>query len=206
MVEELGSPELSGDDSGRPPETDAEPTSDPVFKLSESPAHLLRRAQQLATDIFSKSELSDNVTLRQSVVLAAIAESEGLSQSHLVNATGIDRSTLADMIARMQERGLVNREAADNDGRAKSVSLTASGRTSLSAALPALLAVDKALLETLTRNRRDSFVRQLMVLADAADERGVVDKSDAKDKKKKKNLKGGKDKPAKKKKKASKKA
>ncbi|ACT57800.1 MarR family winged helix-turn-helix transcriptional regulator [Hirschia baltica] len=143
---------------------------DSTFKLSESPAHLLRRSQQLATEIFTDLGMADNVTLRQSVVLAAVAEKEGLSQSDLVNATGIDRSTLADMIARMETRGLVTRVAAEGDARAKSVSLTTLGREALDEAMPAMQTVDKALLHSLPKNKRKAFLSILTLLAGAADD------------------------------------
>ena len=58
---------------------------------------------------------------------AAIAENPGLSQSDLVRATGIDRSTLADMMNRMQKRGWVLRTASVSDARALSVRLAAAG-------------------------------------------------------------------------------
>jgi DNA-binding MarR family transcriptional regulator len=139
------------------------------FRLSESPAHLLRRAQQYASGIFHQAGLS-GVTLRQSVVLAAIAEAEGRSQSELVKATGIDRSTLADMIARMERRGLVTRMKSEGDARAKAVSLTKTGREKLEEALPAMRGVDEALSDTLPRNRRVAFREMLGSLATAADE------------------------------------
>ncbi len=168
-----------------------EKTADDAFKLSESPAHLLRRAQQLATEVFADLGMSDGVTLRQSVVLAAVSENEGLSQSKLVSETGIDRSTLADMIARMETRGLVERTVAEDDARAKSVRLTAEGRARLEEALPAMRSVDDALLNALPKNRRKSFMDVLSILTgDEVDEDGKLKKSkkgkDGKKKKKKK--------------------
>ena len=175
-------------------EIEVNPEEDPVFKLSESPAHLLRRSQQYATEIFTDLGIADNVTLRQSVVLAAIAEREGLSQSDLVSATGIDRSTLADMIARMESRGLVKRKAADGDARAKSVSLTTLGKDALEDAMPAMQTVDNALLLSLPKNKRKAFLTILTLLASAADEdelaplaeKGKRKKKDKKKKSKKK--------------------
>ena len=139
------------------------------FQLSRSPSHLLRRAQQFASEIFLQAGLLDGVTLRQSVVLAAIAEGALRSQSDLVRATGVDRSTLADMIARMEKKGLIARSTALGDGRAKTVQLTAAGRARLEEALPAMRQVDAALLEALPRNRRNAFRETLSVLAGAAD-------------------------------------
>ena len=154
-------------DAGRPLEDEGSHPDD--FRLSRSPSHLLRRAQQFASEIFLQAGLLDGVTLRQSVVLAAIAEGTVRSQSDLVRATGVDRSTLADMIARMEKKGLIARSTALEDGRAKSVQLTASGRARLEEALPAMRQVDEALLEALPRNRRNAFRETLSVLAGAAD-------------------------------------
>ena len=142
----------------------------PLFRLSESPSHLLRRAEQFAAETFLKAELPDSITLRQTVLLAAIAEAEGASQSDLVSATGVDRSTLAEMMARMEQKGFISRSAAHDDGRAKSVSLTSEGRRRLQSALPAMRAVDKALLNALPANRRAVFKTTLLALAEAADQ------------------------------------
>lgn len=138
-----------------------------VFRLSASPSHLLRRAEQFAAEIFTRAELPGGVTLRQTVLLAAIAEAEGASQSDLVGATGVDRSTLAEMMARMERKGLIARSTAEADGRAKSVSLTAEGRRRLHAALPAIREVDNALLAALPKGKRASFVDTLAKLAEA---------------------------------------
>lgn len=141
----------------------------PTFRLSESPSHMLRRAEQFAAETFLKAELPDGVTIRQTVLLAAIAEADGASQSNLVGVTGVDRSTLAEMMARMEQKGFIVRSAAEDDARAKSVSLTNEGRRRLEIALPAMRAVDKALLEALPANRRASFKATLLTLAKAAD-------------------------------------
>ncbi|MBK8840020.1 MAG: MarR family transcriptional regulator [Hyphomonadaceae bacterium] len=141
-----------------------------LFRLSESPSHLLRRAEQFAAETFLKAELPDSITLRQTVLLAAIAEAEGASQSNLVSATGVDRSTLAEMMARMEQKGFISRSAAHDDGRAKSVSLTSQGRRRLEGALPAMRAVDKALLDALPANLRAVFKTTLLALAEAADQ------------------------------------
>jgi DNA-binding MarR family transcriptional regulator len=142
-----------------------------VFRLSRSPSHLLRRAEQFATELFARSELYDGVTLRQTVLLAAIAEAEGASQSDLVRITGVDRSTLAEMMARMEKKGLIARAAAADDGRAKSVRLTADGRRRLDAVLPAIRNVDRSLLAALSASKRAAFQVILAELAEAADEK-----------------------------------
>ncbi len=143
-----------------------------VFRLSESPSHLLRRIEQFAAETFLKAGLPDGVTLRQAVLLAAIAEAEGASQSDLVRTTGVDRSTLAEMMARMERKGLIARSAAADDGRAKSVSLTSEGRDRLDDAFPAMKKVDEALLTALPRTKRAAFQSTLLALAETAEAHG----------------------------------
>lgn len=145
-----------------------------VFRLSQSPSHLLRRAEQFAAELFSNSTLHDGVTLRQTVLMAAIAEAEGASQSDLVRITGVDRSTLAEMMARMEARGLIVRAAAADDGRAKSVRLTAMGRRKLELGLPAIRVVDRALLAAVSGPRRAAFQAILSEISEAADREHIA--------------------------------
>jgi DNA-binding MarR family transcriptional regulator len=138
------------------------PESEP-YRLATSVSHLLHRAEQLATDRFS--QLVSTVTLRQFAVLAAIAESPGLSQSDLVRATGIDRSTLADMMNRMAKRGLVARTSSASDARAYSVRLSASGASILAAATQHARAADAAILDLLPGAKRRTFLNTLTKLS-----------------------------------------
>ena len=73
--------------------------------LERSPSHLLHRALQLALDIYAEETGADAVTQRQFAVLTAVMSHEGCTQSDLVKATGIDRSTLAELVARLIGKG-----------------------------------------------------------------------------------------------------
>src|SRR5665213_173367 len=113
--------------------------------LERSPSHLLHRALQLALDIYAEETGPDAVTQRQYAVLAAVAAHEGLTQTDLVRSTGIDRSTLADLVARMLGKGLIARERSNEDGRANTVSLTDKGKLALQEAEPRAQAADDAI-------------------------------------------------------------
>ncbi len=154
------------------------PESEP-YRLEDSPSHLLHRAEQLASDRFTQLVGGDNVTLRQFAVLAAIAESPGLSQSALVRATGVDRSTLADMMNRMEKRGWVTRAASALDARAHSVRLAAAGVTILAAATHHARAADAAILDALPRTKRRTFLNILTKLARISDEAAAKAEKDA---------------------------
>jgi DNA-binding MarR family transcriptional regulator len=114
------------------------------------------------------------VTQRQFAVLAAAAEHEGLTQTDLVRATGIDRSTLADMIARMIAKAYLARERSTTDGRANTVRLTDTGRAILDEAAPRVGAADARILGLLAANKREAFLGVLRDLAKAG-EKALID-------------------------------
>jgi DNA-binding MarR family transcriptional regulator len=72
-------------------------------ELDRSPVHLLHRASQAVEEIFQAAGGDSDLTPRQLAVLATVAGNEGLSQTDIVNLTGIDRSTLADIVKRLSK-------------------------------------------------------------------------------------------------------
>lgn len=142
-------------------------TNDDIGSLERSPLHLLHRADQCATDIFLDIVKENGLTPRQFAVLSTIAKYEGLSQTHLVERTGIDRSTIADVTQRLLKRGLVQRSRTREDARAYAVTLTEFGLETLKAAEPHMKRVDETILAALAANRRDGFVDDLIAIVDA---------------------------------------
>ena len=86
--------------------------------LKASVLHLLHRAGQAADEIFAKEMGRSDLTPRQYAVLVVLAAHENSSQTDIVNATGIDRSTLADIVKRLVDRGLLARRRSKLDARA----------------------------------------------------------------------------------------
>ncbi|MGE0409557.1 MAG: MarR family winged helix-turn-helix transcriptional regulator [Amphiplicatus sp.] len=140
-----------------------------AFSLKSSPGHLLRRAQQYAHDLYAKEVGANGPTPRQFEVLHTVAQNEGLSQTDLVHATGIDRSTLADMIARMIKKGLLSRQRTKDDARANAVSITASGKRMLSSATAAVNRAEQGTIGVLPASQRSAFIKALSAYADALD-------------------------------------
>jgi DNA-binding MarR family transcriptional regulator len=138
--------------------------------LNGSVTHLLHRALQLALDYHADAAGAASLTQRQFTVLAAAASADGMTQNDLVRATGIDRSTLADLVARMLAKGLLLRERSANDARANTVRLSDAGREALGAGAGAAADADERLLDLLTPKKRETFLKTLAGLAAAADE------------------------------------
>ena len=140
-----------------------------AYSLKDSPGHLLRRAQQYAHDLYSKEVGNAGPTPRQYEVLHVVANNEGLSQTDLVRHTGIDRSTLADMIARMMNKGLLSRKRTKEDARANAVSITAAGKRMLTAANAKVAKAERAALSVLPKTQQAGFMKALRAYAEALD-------------------------------------
>jgi DNA-binding MarR family transcriptional regulator len=137
--------------------------------LAASPSHLMHRVLQLALDIYTEETGSGGLTQRQFAVLEAVSQKSGLTQTDLVRATGIDRSTLADLVSRMTTKGLLDRETSAVDARAKAVRLAPAGLAALEAARPKVEAADKRILALLPKAKREGFLSLLAELAGEAD-------------------------------------
>lgn len=160
-------------------------TDEISFDLSASPGHLLHRATQFAAERFAQATGGIEVTPRQFAVLSAVAENEGLTQTQLVKATGVDRSTLAELVARMAAKGLLIREKAAGDARANAIRFTDAGRELYQTAIAGAAAADEAIVDALAKNKRANFVSALMRIAaqlDKADEREAKEAAKAAEK------------------------
>jgi|SRR5215217_53981 len=133
--------------------------------VEASIGHLLHRAAQRALDLYVEEAGAGSVTQRQHAVLAAVSAREGAAQADLVAATGVDRSTLADMVARMLDKGLLARERSNLDARANAVRLTDAGRLALEETAPKALSADARLLALLPKGKREGFLEALNAVA-----------------------------------------
>lgn len=134
----------------------------PPFEGSAS--HLLHRAEQSATDIFSRIAPAGLLTPRQYAILAAIEANQGLSQTGLVENTGIDRSTLADIVRRMLDKGLIQRERTADDARAYAVRLTRKGSNTLKKMRPYADEVDRQIVDAIPEAQQELFLNLLQHL------------------------------------------
>jgi DNA-binding MarR family transcriptional regulator len=117
--------------------------------IDRSMIHLLHRASQRASEIFAIETRDFDLTARQFAVLSTVAQHEGLSQTDLVRLTGIDRSTLADVVQRLLRRGIIARTRTTQDGRTYAVTLSQPGRELLDAIKPSVRRADRAVLSCL---------------------------------------------------------
>ena len=135
------------------------------YDLHGAVGHLLRRSQQRAVDLFVEEVGEDGPTPRQFAVLLSVHQNPGISQTDLVRMTGIDRSTLTEILRRLGRRGLIRRERQAGDRRTNALHLTAEGRTAMEAAIDAVERAQERILEPIPAGERRAAVRVLERLA-----------------------------------------
>jgi MarR family transcriptional regulator, temperature-dependent positive regulator of motility len=135
----------------------------PVGLGHESVVHLLHRAAQVADASFMRH--GAGLTPRVFEVLKAVAAASGLSQIEIMAATGIDRSSVASLVAKLIRMRLVSRRKRASDNRAYAVHVTSEGEAALRRNVAIADRVDADLLSPLSRKEREGLLRLLRTLA-----------------------------------------
>lgn len=138
------------------------PAGDTVLRL----AH---RLEQVCESEWRAKE--KNITLRQLDILTATMENDSESQTTLVAATNVDRSTLADITRRLQRKGMLQRRRTKEDARAYAVRLTDLGRKTVIQASAKVEKVTDEMLGSLTQAERALLAKLLKKVVTAAEAR-----------------------------------
>jgi DNA-binding MarR family transcriptional regulator len=136
-----------------------------AVKSLSSPLHLLHRASQRADGLFSRNVRDADLTPRQFAVLQAVADNNGLSQTDIMAATGIDRSSTAELVRRLVTNRCLQRRRTRRDARIYAVRITSPGRELLGIGAAATRAAEDALLLSVPENQRQAFLDVLMRIA-----------------------------------------
>lgn len=105
------------------------------------------------------------MTPRQYSVLRTLQRMQPCSQTALVERTGVDRSTLADVIRRLVRQGLAVRRRTKEDARAYAVKITDQGMRALRNGKLGVEAVDAAVRSRLNNKQQAQLVALLSELA-----------------------------------------
>jgi DNA-binding MarR family transcriptional regulator len=110
------------------------------------------------------------LTPRQFAVLEAVAGQSGLSQTDIMAATGIDRSSTADLVRRLVANRCLQRRRTRRDARSYAVRVTPLGRLTLGIGAKATRAAEDELLGSIPIHQRAEFVQLLMRIAVSREE------------------------------------
>jgi DNA-binding MarR family transcriptional regulator len=146
-------------------------TMDAVYT---KPGYLFRRMQQIAVAIFVEECSEFDLTPVQYAALVAIRTHPGIDATRLSAVIAFDRSTLGNVIERLQAKGLIERKAAPQDKRIKLLYLTKSGVSLLRDIIPAVDRAQARMLQPLKPADRKSLMALLAQLVDLNNEASRV--------------------------------
>lgn len=118
----------------------------------------LRKAQVAVFQNFQSAVAPHDITPGQFGVLIMIKENEGLSQSDLGSAVGIDRSTMVAVIDRLESRGLVIRAPSPNDRRSYALKLSEDGERLMDELIPRVKEHDQSMVKGLSKQEQAQLI------------------------------------------------
>ena len=129
---------------------------------------MVLRAAYWAMHRCTEASLSQRAaTADQFVLLALLAEQDGITQQELVRRASSDANTIRAMLVLLENRGFVTRERHPTDGRARSVTLTRKGRREYGRLWSQTEPVRQRLLGVLRRKDADRLAEYLSRITNA---------------------------------------
>jgi DNA-binding MarR family transcriptional regulator len=132
--------------------------------LYTKPGYQFRRMRQIAAAVFAEEAAAYGVTAQQWTTLQGLGEFPSIEQNALCEVLDLDRATMATLLARLEEKGLVRRTTSATDRRRKHVALTPRGRHTLDLMTPIVDRVQERILAPLSSADRREFARMLSIL------------------------------------------
>jgi len=115
--------------------------------------YLIRRAQQAHLAAWTRI-VSPEISSVQYAILVTLDRLGEASQRELCDEIDLDRSTIADLVSRMERRDLIARQRSREDARRNTVTLTDHGRAERIRLRPLVAQVEDALTGALTPDMR----------------------------------------------------
>ncbi len=146
-------------------------TMDAVYT---KPGYLFRRMQQIAVAIFVEECKAYDLTPVQYAALVAIQAHPGIDATRLSAVIAFDRSTLGNVIERLEAKQLIERKPSRDDRRVKLLYLTKLGVALLSDIMPSVDRAQARMLQPLKPADRKTLMALLTQLVDLNNEASRV--------------------------------
>jgi len=130
------------------------------------PGHLVRRLQQIAVAIFMTETAEFGITPVQYSALLAVRNHRGIDQTTLTEIIAYDRSTIGEVVKRLENKRLIRRATGNEDRRAKLLYITPAGRRLLSRLKKVVDTAQDRIVAPLTDDDRATFMRIMRTLVD----------------------------------------
>ncbi|MCE0494694.1 MarR family winged helix-turn-helix transcriptional regulator [Vibrio salinus] len=132
------------------------------FESGHGIFHLMRKLIQEHTANW-QSEVS-GLTKPQYSVMLAVSLNPGVEQGELMEASVSTKATLAEIVGRLEKRGLIYRQTGEKDKRRRFVYLTQDGLKLLEQEKAKANYVDNIFLSRLSKQEQSEFIRLLNVI------------------------------------------
>ena len=136
----------------------SEPPVSSLKDLYSRPGFMLRRAHQISTAIFLEETQALNVTATQYGALYVLDHVDNLDQIGLARVLGIDRSTSALVLSKLEGAGWIDRRIDPADRRRRVLLLTEAGRRVLNAVAAPARQVRERLMAAFTPAEQAQFM------------------------------------------------
>jgi len=146
-------------------------TMDAVYT---APGYLFRRMQQIAVALFVEECRAFDLTPVQYAALVAIRTHPGIDATRLSAVIAFDRSTLGNVIERLEAKKLIGRKPSPQDKRVKLLYLTRAGTTVLRDIVPSVDRAQARMLQPLKAADRKALMALLSRLVDLNNEASRV--------------------------------
>ena len=140
---------------------------DDVYK---KPGHLIRRAHQISSALFAEECGAFDLTAVQYAALVAIRDNPAVDATRLSTLIAFDRSTLGDVLERLEAKGWLRRSPSPSDRRVKLLHLSPEGEQVLQEVEAAVERVQERLLAPLAPEGRATLMRLLAQLVNLHDD------------------------------------
>jgi DNA-binding MarR family transcriptional regulator len=138
------------------------------------PGYLFRRMQQIAVAIFVEECKAYDLTPVQYAALVAIRTHPGIDATRLSAVIAFDRSTLGNVIERLQSKAWVERKPSREDKRIKLLALTKAGEALLRDIMPSVDRAQARMLQPLEPKDRKTLLALMTQLVDLNNEASRV--------------------------------
>ena len=138
--------------------------------LHGTPGHLIRRAQQIAVALFMEECAELDLTPVQYAALVAVHEHPGIDATRLSALIAFDRSTLGNVLERLEARKLVQRYVSPEDKRVKLLRLSPAGIAMLARASAPVMRAQQRILAPLKPSDRERLIVLLEQLVELNNE------------------------------------
>ena len=131
-------------------------------ELEQAAFYLMRKLFQAHTAAWQKA--IPDLTKPQYAVMQAVLNHPGIEQVELIDASVSTKATLAELLARLEKRGLIYREQGESDKRRRFVFLSNQGKKLLESVAPVAAQIDSQFLNKLGIEQQKQLLTCLQLM------------------------------------------